>query len=128
MTVELQCPYCGNRYVMDKSSSRAGLRRCGHCGKRFSIKRSETDQFQTERARKLDRYQIITYDRDGGTDEKLEYQKLSDAIIDAEKYLDGTYDGFQYEGVIIYDQKEWTVLYEYGYWPEGARPREGKPV
>lgn len=128
MAIDLLCPYCGHHHLLDDTFNRIGLIRCEHCRKRFIIETSEMNQFKTERARELDRYQIITYDRDGGADEKWDYQELSAAIVDAQKLLNGKYDGVTYEGVIVYDLKEWKILREYGYWPDNERPREGKPV
>lgn len=68
----------------------------------------------------MKRYQIITYSRDSGVDEKLEYKTLSEAKEAARPYRNDSY----YEGVIIYDLKKWKIVAEYGYFPDGARPIE----
>lgn len=64
------------------------------------------------------RYQIITYSKDSGTDEKLDYKTLAEARKASRDYKHDSY----YQGVIIYDLKLWRVIDEYGYFPDGQDP------
>lgn len=71
------------------------------------------------------RYQVIVYDRDGGADEKLEYQDMEAAEQAARGYINGKSDGLCCEGAIVYDLKEQKVVLLFGYFPPGALPKEG---
>ena len=68
------------------------------------------------------RYQVITYSRNDGADEKLDYGSIAAADRAAQSYTDG-FDG-SYDGAIVYDKQQGRALREYGYFPEAARPTE----
>lgn len=73
------------------------------------------------------RYQIITYDSDGGGDDKRAYRTIKEAEHVAQGYINGTEplsDGLRYEGAIIYDTIKKRIIREYGYFPDFARPNE----
>lgn len=75
------------------------------------------------------RYQVVTYDSDGGADDKKEYQTINEAEGAAQGYTNGAgplSDGLRYEGAIVFDRVEKRVVREYGYFPDFARPVEGK--
>lgn len=131
MNERLICPYCGQEqmsYELDNVSVSRVRIRCEHCGRRFWYTVKETREYTTQRDRGADRYQVITYDEDCGSDEKLEYQTLVLAIRVAKGYVDGTgplADGLKYDGAIVYDLKYHRIVREYGYLPDWAKPTQG---
>lgn len=69
------------------------------------------------------RYSVITYSRDTGADEKMDYGSLAAADRAARSYTDG-FDG-SYDGAVVFDRKQGRSVREYGVFPERARPRAG---
>jgi len=130
MSEKLICPYCGKvqrTHEPDNISHSKVRTRCEHCGRRFWYTVKVTWGYTTQRDRGADRYQVITYDKDCGEDEKLEYQTLESAIRAAKGYIDGTEplaDGLKYDGAIVYDLKYHRIVRKYGYFPEWAKPTQ----
>lgn len=130
MGENLICPYCGREqytHEPDDISADMCLTECEHCRRNFWYSVEVTREYSPRRDTENDRYQVITYDRDGGADEKLEYQTIEEAERAAQGYTDGTEplsDGLCYEGAMVYDLKERRVVREFGYFPNFARPTE----
>ena len=69
-----------------------------------------------------ERFQVITYSEDdGGADDKLDYASAADAARAAQAYVRGK-DGLAYEGALVYDRKQRSIVSLFGSCPEHARP------
>ena len=70
-------------------------------------------------------YQVITYDRETGVDEKMEYTRRTEAAARAkrERYCNPKGYGTA-EGVIVYDLKRRKIKDIFGHFPERYRPTE----
>ncbi len=60
------------------------------------------------------RYQIVTYCYDCGSDDKLEYKTIKEAIKEAKKYLSDGWDK-----VFIYDRIKRSVRHAFNGVPDG---------
>lgn len=63
-------------------------------------------------------YQVITYSKDSGTDEKLDYRRKADAVRAAREYLKDPY----YSGVCVWDLTRRYIAAMFGDMPDDARP------
>lgn len=73
----------------------------------------------------MNRYQVITYSRDTGADEKRDYKTLKAASAAAIQKLSFRPDevGVE-EAALVYDLKEKRIRAIWGFWPESAKPKE----
>lgn len=70
-------------------------------------------------------YQVITYDRGTGVDERKEYSRRAEAAARAKRELYFDPKGYgTAEGVIVYDLKRKKITDIFGYFPERYRPIE----
>lgn len=137
----VECALCGQRFNAGRGGNGAGIRWCNalmndwwakHTGQESPEVVQCADEVKLcpmlpEPGRETNRYQVITYDKDGGADEKRDYQSLEDAGRAARGYIDGSEplaDGLCYAGAIVYDLNERRIVREYGYFPSGAKPIE----
>lgn len=68
-------------------------------------------------------YQVITYDRETGVDEIMEYTRRAEAAARAKRELYFSPKGCgTAEGVIVYDLKRKKIADIFGYFPERYRP------
>lgn len=68
------------------------------------------------------RFLVITYSDDGGADDKTDYASMAKAVRDAREYIRGK-EGLVYEGALVYDKAERRIVWQFGFFPESARPR-----
>lgn len=69
-----------------------------------------------------ERFQVVTYSEDdGGADDKLDYASAADAARAALDYVRGK-DGLPYDGALVYDRKQRSIVRLFGSFPEYARP------
>lgn len=66
----------------------------------------------------MKRYQIVTYSRDSGENEKLEYETIAEAYKVARRYMRDKY----YSGVMVWDKKTQSIKEIFGYFPNAAMP------
>lgn len=73
----------------------------------------------------MNRYQVITYSRDTGADEKREYTTIKEASAAALQELSFRPGkvGIE-EAALVYDLKSKRVRAIWGFWPESAKPKE----
>ena len=69
-----------------------------------------------------ERFQVITYrEDDGGADDKRDYASVTEAARAARAYVQGK-DGSSYDGALVYDRKQKSIVRLFGFFPEYARP------
>ena len=67
------------------------------------------------------RFQVITYSGDdGGPDDKRDYVSVKEAARAARDYVRGK-GGPTYDGALVYDRKQKSIVRLYGSFPEYAR-------
>lgn len=100
----VECALCGQRFNAGRGGNGAGIRWCNalmndwwtkHTGQESPEVVQCADEIKLcpmlpEPGRETNRYQVITYDKDGGADEKRDYQSLEDAGRTARGYIDGS--------------------------------------
>ncbi|MET0017128.1 hypothetical protein [Oscillibacter sp.] len=73
----------------------------------------------------MNRYQVITYSRDIGADEKRDYKTLEEASAAVlQKLSFRPEDVGVDEAALVYDLKEKRIRAIWGFWPESAKPKE----
>lgn len=71
----------------------------------------------------MKKYQVITYSRYDGLDEKLEFSRKRDAESYAKKQLYTNSKGYGLEdGAIVYDTKNQSIVSIFGHFPEECYP------